>query len=301
MAVTRCFRTVVPLAGLCALAAGPVHAQAPAAGELFVANLSSHSVAAVSIGEATEALEFVPPGAGGLAGATGISLGPDGLLYVSSSGSHQVLRYDPDSGAHVDVFVDDPRLRMPFSVVFGPTGDLFVTSGRTHEVLRFDGRSGEFIAAVAGAPVLEVPIGLRFDADGRRLYVASAGRNAVVEVDPAGIEPPRDVVTEGLDFPSDVLVCDDGTLLVSNAFAGTIDRYDPETGRHVSTFAALPGEGGVPVGLASDGDGGVYIADFGRDRIYRVQDGTVEAVALEGLDGPENLVFRPTRAPVGGR
>jgi sugar lactone lactonase YvrE len=71
----------------------------------------------------------------------GVVIGPDGLLYVSNFpdpintplGGH-VLRFRPDTGAFVDVFIADEggkgQLNRPEGVVFGPDGRLYITSFR---------------------------------------------------------------------------------------------------------------------------------------------------------------------------
>jgi len=280
---------ITPLLILSIVTAVPASAQA--VGDLYVANLSSSSV---SVFGADTAAVLVAEGLGGLSGATGLTFGPDGLLYVSSSQSNQVLRFDPSSGAYLGTFVGDARLVSPYSLIFGPDGDLYVSAGRSHEVLRFDGATGQFVAVVAGPDDVQVPIGLRFGPD-ELLYVASAGNNTVVQVDPAGSAPPRRFIESGLDFPSDLLFDVEGRLLVSNAFDGTVLRFDGRSGELIGEAARLPGEGGAPVGLAGGRAGGVYIADFGRDRIYHLSRAGVLRLAFDTeLSGPENIAVRPT-------
>ncbi|MHC5024657.1 MAG: Vgb family protein, partial [Planctomycetota bacterium] len=58
---------------------------------------------------------------GGLVGARGAAFGPDGRLYVTSFGSNQVLRYDGQTGAFIDVFVSAlAGASGPTDVLFGP-------------------------------------------------------------------------------------------------------------------------------------------------------------------------------------
>jgi sugar lactone lactonase YvrE len=69
---------------------------------------------------------------GGLYRPYGIAFGPDGLLYVSSFLSDQILRYDANTGAFVDVFASGNResggLNGPNGLLFDPNGTLYVTT-----------------------------------------------------------------------------------------------------------------------------------------------------------------------------
>ena len=48
--------------------------------------------------------EFIPPGSGGLAGARGMTVGPDGNWYICSGNSNEVLRYS-GTGEFLGAFV----------------------------------------------------------------------------------------------------------------------------------------------------------------------------------------------------
>ncbi len=68
-------------------------------------------------------------------------------LFVSSSFTDQVLRYDGTTGAFIDIFASGGGLDGPRSLVFGPDGSLYVASFLTNQVLRYDGTTGAFIDA----------------------------------------------------------------------------------------------------------------------------------------------------------
>jgi hypothetical protein len=105
----------------------------------------------------------VTSGEGGLAGPTGLTFGPNGNLFVSSSQSDDIIQYTP-AGDVVGNFVTDANgaqfgLDGPEGLIFGPDGNLYVaafdrpggsgtlTDGRF--VLRFQGTAG----ASPGAPL----------------------------------------------------------------------------------------------------------------------------------------------------
>ena len=58
----------------------------------------------------------------------GLSIGPDGALYVANFSANTIDRYDLETGA-VQVFIDG--VDSPVQPVFGPNGDLYVSSNPT--------------------------------------------------------------------------------------------------------------------------------------------------------------------------
>jgi len=132
------------------------------------------------------------PGEGGLDGPELITLGPDGLYYLTGQ-SNAVYRLDPQNCRFVDVFIeDDPAtpqlenggLAWAHGITFGPDGNLYVASSMNNRVIRFDGKTGEpmgnFVAPGSGG--LNFPIGIAFGPDAH-LYVASFQNSRILRYD----------------------------------------------------------------------------------------------------------------------
>jgi|GEM_PF-1188400 len=183
--------------------------------------------------------DFVPASLGGLTHPTGITLGANGNVFVSSSGTDAVLEYDVVSGAFVGSFVAAGAggLEAPFGLEFGLNGNLFVTSGHTHgQVLEFDGSTGAFIrilVADADSGGLTEPRGMAFKPDGN-LLVASFATRSVLEYDGATGNLIRKFNNAGTDVavttagPWGVRIGPDGQVYISRHF----ENGAPEEGGH---------------------------------------------------------------------
>jgi sugar lactone lactonase YvrE len=133
-----------------------------------------------------------------------VVVGPDGLLYVSSDPNPggtggQVLRFDPNTLAFEDVFIDEPggpgQLNRPEGLVFGPDGNLYITSFR----------------ATTG------------DTDSIRVYHATGVQGVLfdrIELDKVG---------QGRAFAQALLFGKGGYLFVPISNSGEIRKYDVGT------------------------------------------------------------------------
>lgn len=243
--------------------------------------------------------DFVPVSSGGLQKPEGMVIGPDGDLYVSSTGSNSILRFDassgmpkPASGQSGADFVPSgfQGLAHPQGIAFGPDGDLYVANSSGGNVLRFDGATGaampshgngaEFVAAGAGG--LATPTGVAFGLDGD-LYVSDLGQDFVGSVLRYNAQAGEfiDTFVGHLQTPEAIVFGPDGNLYVGaeklvtvgldTYSEPTIQRFDGLTGTPLPAFGETgadfvpdvgqvsPPQVGLPVALTFGADGQLYV------------------------------------------
>ena len=234
--------------------------------------------------------EFISPGAGGLNLARSIAFGPDGNLYVASSNTDAILRFNGTTGAPVGdgQFIASGlgSLNQPRGLLFH-NGHLYVTSVSDTEpgpgqdaILRFDASSGTpagiselpgdavFIASGAGG--LDNPSQIVFHED--HFYVAStrpSTSNAVLKFGINGtfIEPFVATGSGGLSGPVE-LVFRDGFLYVTSWANSKVLRYDGTTGAFLDEVVS--GQGlARPMGLVFEPNGNLLVASGDSDEIRR--------------------------------
>src|SRR5205807_2666527 len=107
-------------------------------GYLYVGGQESNDVVRYDATTGAFVDVFVPPGSGGLGIPIGLTFGPDGNLYLTSSGS-AILRYDGATGAPLGTFVTSGSggLNGAAGMAFDPSGAyLYVASSGTSQVLK---------------------------------------------------------------------------------------------------------------------------------------------------------------------
>jgi sugar lactone lactonase YvrE len=150
--------------------------------ELYVSGRSSSSVVRYDGVTGLPLGTYIAPGSGGLNVPEGIAFDPSGtFLYVTSSFSNQVLKYNALTGAYVGVGAST-GLSTPKSVAFGSDGLLYVGSASNSRILRFD-QNGVYVDdfVPAGAGGMERPYRMTFGPDGdlfvSTLTLGSEGSN----------------------------------------------------------------------------------------------------------------------------
>lgn len=208
-------------------------------------------------------------------------IGPDGLLYISSEHSNDVLRYNAETGAFVDVFIAPATggLAEAQGIAFGPDGHLYVADGIGSRIKRYDGTTGAFIDnfTTTGSGGLLSPYDLTFGPDGN-LYVNSYVTGNVIRYNGttgALIDEFVGPGTGGLSSPEGMAFGPDGNLYIASLDTDSVLRFNGTSGAFIDSFVSA-GSGGLaqPSGLAFGPDGNLYVANFANGAIHRYNGST---------------------------
>jgi DNA-binding beta-propeller fold protein YncE len=223
-------------------------------------------------------------------GPYGLSVGPDGLVYVADTWNHRIVVINPD-GEVVRSFgqfgnnEDSPDASVNPSGFYGPRsvavfGDEIFVADTGNERIQVFGLDGAFRRAFGGtgtAPgqLLE-PVGIAVGPDGR-VYIADSG-NARVSIFAADGAPiaqwPVPEWSGQQFFEPYVTVGPDGMVYVGSPTTASILVFNPD-GVMVNEVIQADGEPlQLPAGLGFGPDGVLYIADRGASEIYTLQPAT---------------------------
>ena len=219
----------------------------------------------------------------GLQSPSRVAVDGAGNLYIADYGNHRIRKVDS-------------------------TGTISTIAG-----------TGEYGFGGDGGPAVEAelrgPRGVAVDGAGN-LYIADYADNRIRKVDSSGTISTiaglgmwkkgfngdgRPAVTAQLDQPADVAVDSAGNLYIADSLNRRVRKVDSlgfistiaGTGQHAGRRGPS-GDGGpatnaqlaFPTGVAVDGTGNLYIADYGHHRIRKVDSsGTITTIAGTGTDG----------------
>ena len=162
-------------------------------------------------------------------GAHGMAVDPAGKLWVASLTGRRLVQVDPNSGRILGERGLSSSVEAPDDVVAGADGTLYFTS-------ILNGQVGAVAPDGSSRLVAQLPPGVNgiaFSRDGTRLFVSLCFLgDALYEVDPAGVNPPRTIAQNiGAGCALDGMeVGPDDKLYGPQSLLNRLVRVDVETG-----------------------------------------------------------------------
>ena len=229
---------------------------------------------------------FVATGAGGLNRPGAVAVGPDQNVYVTSLLTGQVLRYDGDTGAFIDVFAEGNGVTTPNNLVFN--GDyLYVgdfSGGANGFLRRFDANTGDFVDEFADVDFAD---GIEFSSDSVFVSNFNVGVMRFDLQDGSFIENFIPSGHGGLVNPTALLFLENGDLLVSSYGTDSVKRFTSE-GEFVADVITNLSE---PEGLAIGLDGNLYAGSYGLGIVNKYDISSFEFIEEFANLGPVTNFF----------
>jgi sugar lactone lactonase YvrE len=189
---------------------------------------------------------------------------------------------DPETGEILDRLGPEVGVESPDDLTFGPDGSLYWTALLTGEVGRLspDGvKTGQSVALGVNP--------ITFSDDGRLFVALDLLGDALYELDPDLIDPPR-LIAENLGSMNGMDWGPDGFLYGPLWTKGEVVRVDVDTG----TVTLVADGFRSPDAVKFDSQGRLYVADYIVGEVSRVdvETGSKEVIAT-GLSDIDNIAF----------
>jgi streptogramin lyase len=212
---------------------------------------------------------------GTLANPYGLAVDTSGNIYAADNVHKSLSKLTPSGTLSTGLFSGDGN---PYGVAVDGSGNLYITHNLKNEVvketLQPDGSYTRSLLPVNG---LENPLGIAVDAHGN-LYIADSGRNRIVKAAPSGSTYSQSTVpTSTLAQPEGVAVDGSGNLYIADTLNLRVLKETPSgTGYTESELANLKYSGPeMPIDLAADAAGDVFILDYQNDAHFSVIEETL--------------------------
>lgn len=244
---------------------------------------------AVVLGAAPAVAAAVPAYVGQISDPAGVApLYPAGAVadaagntYVADSGGDRVVKIDASGGQST---VSSGGYNRPRDVALDTDAGRLWVADTTDNQLVLITTAGATVRTLGGIG-LKAPFGIF--ADATHLYVADTYNQRIVKVDKVtGARAWAQTACNGAFYrPRDVTVGSDGAVYVADTSHDRIAVLNATTGACVRV---LPGTFGSPRSLASDGSGGLFVAEAHSQRLQHIRnDGTsISRTTVPSGNGP---------------
>ena len=249
---------------------------------------------------------FVASGSGGLTSPKGMTLGPDGNLYVGDAVANRVKRFSMVNGSPVgDGNFTAADVVFPVALKFDTNGDLLAMGGQSQRtVRRYNGITGLFVAHAAAATTAQLSLATDFlrMLNDDVLIVSGLNRGSRFSSSTTAFLSPFFINSTGdlnvMNQPRAILLGPDGNYWVTNRGSNRLTRYDSTTGAKLNDVVdGAPLNG--PAGLIISGTQ-LYVSNQTGNNLLRytitnAATGTLSAAtelipASAGLSAPEHIL-----------
>jgi sugar lactone lactonase YvrE len=268
-------QTVFPVAGV----QEPIGVAVDSSGNRYFIDYGSVNVTEVSASGASSTINST------LLRPSGIAVDAAGNLYIADSGNNRVLKIAAGGGSQT--VVPTTGLDLPVSVAVDSLGNLYIVDFRNQRLLQIATAGGG--QSVIADGYFSQPEAVAVDSYDN-VYITDVGDNSLVEVPTSG--SPFYAQNNSLPAASSGAAVDKfGNIFVSSE-SGYLTMFAGDG--LVRTLISNPSA--VPIGLATDSSGNVYLAD-------PTVSGQVEIIAPDAVDiGQANVCpSSGTQTPPCGR
>ncbi|MEQ1946748.1 MAG: BACON domain-containing carbohydrate-binding protein [Bryobacteraceae bacterium] len=274
----------------------------------------------------------VSPTSGGLNQPRGVAVDSSGAVYLTDTGNNVIRKV---SGGVMTVLAGQgfggvSTLNSPFGVAVDSSGNIYFSDTGDHVVGKISGSSATLFAGsgtagfsgdggVATSAAMNSPSGMAVDSQGRVLLadsqngrirrVSGGNISTVAGLGSGGYVGDGGPALSSLLFaPASVAADGAGTIFIADANNARVRQV---TNGNITTIAGNgvvgdAGDGGAatnanfafPTGVAVDGGGNIYVADFDASRIRKVSGGVITTFAGNGTAGISTDGTTATSAPL---
>jgi hypothetical protein len=211
-------------------------------GDIYVGSYETSSVQRYAAETGKYLGEFIAPNYGGLTGPIALDFGPDGNLYVSSTVTDSVKRYNGTTGVYMDeISIPGGGVR---NFAFSPNdGLIYIALRNLNRVDRFNPVTGQFIDVLGFGMTLAQNITFNETGDiyittdepsNNRMFFYYADNFNTLPGDPQVFGSQYSFII-GLNRPLDLVIDDDGAMLIVERPTGKVGKYV-----HLTKFNPLP-------------------------------------------------------------
>jgi DNA-binding beta-propeller fold protein YncE len=214
---------------------------------------------------------------------TGVSVAPDGRVFVADTHYYRIIAYDADGNElmRFGEYGEGPgQFIYPTDIAFGPAGRLYVAEYGGNDRIQVFSSDGDLLFSFGtfgeGPDEFNRPQSILFNRAMTELYVADACNHRIMVFDPDGRVLRRfgepGTGPGQLHYPYGLTLLDDGTLMVAEFGNNRLQRFSAD-GRSLGLFGILgagDGELRYPWAVAAT-DRNVFVLDSGNNRVQVIR------------------------------